>query len=79
MIIYYRRDYNTRRPHSSLDYQTPAEYAAAQTNRSDGGCAPPNPAPLAAAGVRGEPGASSTQTAAINNNNQPKPKPEKLS
>ena len=75
----YRRDSNTRRPRSSLDYQTPAEYAAAQTNRSDGGCAPPNPAPLAAAGVRGEPGANAPQTAAVTINNQPNPKPEKLS
>ena len=28
--------------------------SATKTNRFDGGCAPPNPAPLAAAGVRGE-------------------------
>ena len=29
-------------------------FSAADSNRFDGGCAPPNPAPLAAAGVRGE-------------------------
>ena len=28
IIAGWRRDYNERRPHSSLDYQTPAEYAA---------------------------------------------------
>ena len=50
----WRLEYNERRPHSSLGYRTPAEYAAQKTKRSDGGCAPPNPAPLAAAGVRGE-------------------------
>ena len=50
----YRRHYNERRPHSSLDYRTPLEYAAALTSSTDGGCAPPNPAPLAAAGVQGE-------------------------
>ena len=31
----------------------PNEYAGTQMNRFDGGCAPPNPAPLAAAGVSG--------------------------
>jgi transposase InsO family protein len=64
----YRRRHTHERPHSALDYRTPAEYAAQQTNRSDGGCAPPNPAPLAAAGVRGEQGANATQTAAITTN-----------
>ena len=49
----WRVEYNERRPHSSLGYQTPSEYARRRTNRFDGGCAPPNPAPLAAAGVRG--------------------------
>jgi transposase InsO family protein len=53
----WRLEYNEERPHSSLGYQTPAEYAQEATNRVDGGCAPPNPAPLAAAGVRGERGA----------------------
>ena len=38
----------------SLGYQTPSDYAERKTNRFDGGCAPPNPGPLAAAGVRGE-------------------------
>lgn len=49
----WRLEYNDERPHSSLGYQTPAEYALEATNRIDGGYAPPNPAPLAAAGVRG--------------------------
>ena len=53
----WRLEYNEERPHSSLGYQTPAEYAAGTTNQVDGGYAPPNPAPLAAAGVRGEQGA----------------------
>jgi transposase InsO family protein len=53
----WRLEYNQERPHSSLGYQTPAEYALEATNRVDGGYAPPNPAPLAAAGVRGEEGA----------------------
>ena len=46
----WRVEYNERRPHSALGYLTPEEY----TNLVDGGCAPPTPAPLAAAGVRGE-------------------------
>ena len=50
----WRVEYNERRPHSALGYRTPNEYAGTQMNRFDGGCAPPNPAPLAAAGVRGE-------------------------
>ena len=50
----WRVEYNDRRPHSALGYRTPNEYAGRRTNRFDGGCAPPNPAPLAAAGVRGE-------------------------
>jgi len=50
----WRVEYNEKRPHSALGYQTPSEYAAAQRNQTDGGYAPPNPAPLAAAGVRGE-------------------------
>jgi transposase InsO family protein len=45
----WRVEYNERRPHSALGYLTPDEYK----NQIDGGCAPPNPAPLAAAGVRG--------------------------
>jgi transposase InsO family protein len=51
----YRRYYNGERLHSSLNYHTPSEYATAKANQSDGGCAPPNPAPLAAAGIREEP------------------------
>ena len=74
----HRHRHNHLRPHSSLDYQTPAEYAAGIANRSDGGCAPPNPAPLAAAGVRGNMGAAAPLKAATNtyplNQN-----PEKLS
>ena len=50
----WRLEYNERRPHSALGYRTPNEYAESKTNRLNGGCAPPNPAPLAAAGVRGE-------------------------
>ena len=46
----WRVEYNERRPHSALGYLTPEEYP----NQVDRGCAPPNPAPLAAAGVRGE-------------------------
>ena len=38
----------------SLGYQTPSDFAERKTNRIDGGCAPPNPGPLAVAGVRGE-------------------------
>ena len=43
----WRVEYDERRPHSSLGYQTPNEYAWRKTNRFDGGYAPPNPAPLA--------------------------------
>ena len=64
----YRRRHSHERPHSSLDYQTPAEYAARPTKQSDGGCEPPNPAPLAAAGVRGNKVANATTTAVITNN-----------
>jgi len=49
----WRIEYNERRPHSSLGYLTPSEYAQ-KPNQIDGGYAPPNPTPLAAAGVRGE-------------------------
>ena len=73
----YRTHYNTVRPHSSLDYLTPSEYAALHRNQSDGGCAPPNPAPLAAAGVQGEQGgtirpptAASTTINPINQNHK---------
>ena len=64
----YCRRYNRERPHSSLDYQTPAEYAAAQPNRSDGGYAPPNPALLAAEAFGGTGGASAPQAASHINN-----------
>ncbi len=53
----WRVEYNERRPHSALGYLTPEEYM----DQSDGGYTPPNPAPLAAAGVRGEPEALSRQ------------------
>ena len=49
----WRIEYNERRPHSSLGYLTSSEYAH-KSNQVDGGYAPPNPAPLAAVGVRGE-------------------------
>ena len=66
----HRQWHNHERPHSSLDYQTPSEYAAQQANRTAGGCAPPNPAPLAAAGVRGELGATApAQTRTLNSTN----------
>jgi transposase InsO family protein len=64
----WRREYNEERPHSSLGYLTPKEYAERQTNQTDGGCAPPNPAPLAAAGVWGEP--AETQQQHLNQNQQ---------
>jgi transposase InsO family protein len=58
----WRLEYNQCRPHSSLGYCTPNEYAQRITNQSDGDCASPNPTPLAAAGVQGEP---------MRRNNQP--------
>lgn len=69
----WRLEYNEERPHSSLGYQTPMEYALLATNRFDGGYAPPNPAPLAAAGVRGEQGAPAPRrlTNPNHNINQP--------
>lgn len=66
IVEQWRREYNQERPHSSLGYRTPEEYVREETNRVDGGCAPPNPAPLAAAGVRGERGCY--RTTAANNN-----------
>jgi len=71
VIESWRCEYNQRRPHSSLGYQTPEEYAARQTNQFDGGGAPPNPAPLAAAGVRGEQGATAPGRQQTTNNNKP--------
>jgi hypothetical protein len=50
----YRKEYNEERPHSALGYRTPEAYVREIRNKSDGGCAPPNPAPLAAAGVQVE-------------------------
>ena len=69
----WRVEYNERRPHSALGYRTPNEYAGTKTNRFDGGCAPPNPAPLAAAGVRGELRINATrwQTNEKQNTNEP--------
>ena len=74
----HRHRHNHLRPHSSLDYQTPAEYAAGIANRSDGGCAPPNPALLAAAAFGGTKGASAPK-AATHINQQPNQKHQKLS
>jgi len=39
----WRMEYNEQRPHSSLGYQTPSEYAKRQRNQLGGGCAPPKP------------------------------------
>ena len=47
----WRVEYNERRPHSSLGYQTPSEYAGRKTNRL-WGLRSPKP-PLAAAGLGG--------------------------
>jgi len=33
VIAAWRRDYNEQRPHSALDYRTPAEFAALQRRR----------------------------------------------
>lgn len=66
----WRREYNEERPHSSLGYLTPAEYAEIFSNQSDGGCAPPNPAPLAAAGVLGEQGGTPQRHINTNQQNQ---------
>ena len=38
-IADWRKDYNEQRPHSSLGYQTPAEFAAAMNCGKDAGCA----------------------------------------
>jgi putative transposase len=69
----WRVEYNVVRPHSALGYRTPSDYAGRKTNRFDGGCAPPNPAPLAAAGVRGELRTNATrwQTNEKQNTNEP--------
>jgi putative transposase len=69
----WRVEYNERRPHSSLGYQTPNEYACRRTNRLDGGYAPPNPAPLAAAGVRGELRSNATRWQTNKNQNTKQP------
>ena len=63
----WRNEYNHERPHSSLEYKTPSEYAA--VNRADGGCAPPNPAPLAAEAFGGN--FKEALTRQRNNNQQP--------
>ena len=69
----WRVEYNERRPHSALGYRTPNEYAGTQMNRFDGGYTPPNPAPLAAAGVPGELRIKATrwQTNEKQNTNEP--------
>ena len=73
LTLAWKEDYNERRPHSALGYRTPNEDAGTQMNRFDGGCAPPNPAPLAAAGVRGELRINATkwQTNEKQNTNEP--------
>ena len=38
-IARWRREYNEQRPHSSLNYRTPAEFAAAVSYGKDAGCA----------------------------------------
>lgn len=38
-IFAWRKEYNEQRPHSSLGYQTPAEFAAASSRGKDAGCA----------------------------------------
>jgi putative transposase len=50
----WRNEYNDERPHSSLGYRTPTEYAHGKRDRLMGAMRPQTPAPLAAAGVRGE-------------------------
>jgi putative transposase len=37
-IADWRREYNEQRPHSSLNYKTPVEFAAAMSCGKDGGC-----------------------------------------
>ena len=66
----WRVEYNELRPHSSLGYLSPSEYM--RQNQSDGDCAPPNPAPLAAAGVRGN-----NHYHSGNHQQSTKPKPRK--
>ena len=39
IIAAWRRDYNERRPHSSLNYMTPAEFAAQASRGKDAGFA----------------------------------------
>jgi hypothetical protein len=39
IIAAWRRDYNERRPHSSLNYMTPAEFAAKASGGKDAGFA----------------------------------------
>ena len=56
----WRVKYNERRPHSALGYRTPNEYAGRKEDEPScaSSCPPPNPPPLAAAGVRGNYGST---------------------
>jgi hypothetical protein len=67
----WRVEYNQRRPHSALGYQTPSEYAGTKTNGSMGAPRPQNPAPLAAAGVRGELRINAIRSQINENTNEP--------
>jgi transposase InsO family protein len=56
----YRRRYNGARPHSSLDYRTPSEYAVASANQFDGAARPQTPRRSPRQAFRGNQTAAST-------------------